>query len=244
MALTYASFINELAALTNISSAILVNGDTNFGPAAPIIIDHAEGMIYRDLDLPVVRVIDTSVTLSSGVRTVLTSTTQGVLLVLEAVNLFSSAGTTSSNGTRIPLSPASLAVIDAIYPSATSSNCGVPQYYAKPDDNLLVFGPTPDQAYKTEITATIRPAALSAANSSTWVSQNLPELLIAAAMVAAAGTMRDYGSQADDPKLAQSWMNQYDQLKASALIDVQRMKGRGPGWSGQQPSAIATPPKA
>jgi len=244
MGLTYSSFISELATLTAISSTILVNGDTNFAGPAPLIIDHAEGMIYRDLDLPAVRVTDTSVTLSSGVRTVTTSTNQGVMLVIEEVSLFTSAGATSSYGTRVPLVPASLAVIDAIYPTAVSSYTGVPQYFAKPNDNTLVFGPTPDQAYKSEITATVRPAPLSASNSSTWVTQNLPELMIAAAMIAAAGYMRDYGSQADDPKLAQSWQQQYEMLKASALVDSQRMKGRGPGWSGQQPSAIATPPKA
>jgi hypothetical protein len=244
MSLTYSSFVSEIATITVISSTILVNGDTNFAGIMPGIIDYAEGRLWRDLDLPAVRVTDTSVTCSSGVRTIALSTTQGTLLVLETVNLFSSAGTTSSNGTRIPLTPVSKAVVDTIYPSALSSNTGLPEYFARVSDTEIMLGPTPDQAYGTEVIATIRPAPLSASNPTTWLSLNAPEQMVAAGMIFASGFMRDFGAQTDNPQMAQSWETQYNNLLKSQSVDSLRMKFQSVAWSAQIPSPSATPPRA
>jgi hypothetical protein len=243
MSLNYTTFVSEMATLTVISSTILVSGDNNFAGIMPGIIDYAEGRIYRDLDLPAVRVTDTSVSCSSGVRTIALSTTQGTLLVVQTVNLFSSAGTTSSNGTRIPLVPVSVAVVDAVYPSALSSNCGLPTYFARVTDTEIMFGPTPDQPYGTEVIATTRPQPLSATNSTTWLSLNVPELMVAAGMVFASGHMRNYGAQADDPKMAASWEQQYTTLLKSQSVDTLRMKFETEGWSQNLPSPVATPPR-
>lgn len=243
MALTYSSFVSEIATLTVISSTVLVSGDTNFGGIMSGLIDYAEGRLYRDLDLPVTSVTDTSVTCTSGVRSISLSTTQGTLLVINALNLLTSAGALSSVATRVPLVPASQAVVDAIYPSATSSNCGQPEFFARIGDTQLILGPAPDQAYGTEVTATIRPNPLGATNSSTWLTQNVPELMIAAGMVFAAGYMRDFGSQSDDPKMAQSWESQYNTLLKSAATDTARMKFEAEAWASQSPSPLATPPR-
>lgn len=241
MSTNYSTLVSECATITAITSSVLVNGDNNFAGVMPAAIDYAEGRLWRDLDLPAVRVTDTSVTCSSGVRTIALSTTQGTLLTIETLNLFSSAGTTSSNGTRIPLEPTSKAVIDTIYPSALSSQCGQPEFFARVTDTEIMFGPTPDQPYGTEVIATTRPVALSAANSSTWLTQNLPELMTAACLVFLFGHMRDFGAQSDDPRSAQSWENQYQMLMKSAGVDSLRMKFQSAAWSQQIPSPIATP---
>lgn len=242
MALNYTTLVSEVATLTVISSNLLVNGDTNFAGIMPAIIDYAEGRLYRELDLPVASVVDTSVTISSGVRSMFLSTSQGTLLVVETVNLLipSSAGPTTA--TRVPLTPVSKAVVDAVYPSAASSNCGQPEFFARIGDTQLLLGPTPDQAYGSEVYATVRPSALSATNSSTWLTQNLPELMLAACMISAAGYMRDFGSQSDNPQMAQSWQGQYDNLMKSANIDSARMKFESEAWTSQQPSQAASPP--
>ena len=243
MALTYSSFVSEIATLTVISSTVLVSGDNNFSGIMGGIIDYAEGRLYRDLDLLSASVTDTSVSCSSGVRSISLSTAQGEILAVDTLNLLTSAGATSSFATRVPLIPASQAVVDAIYPSATSSNCGQPQYFARISNTLFILGPTPDQAYGTEVIGTIRPNPLSASNSSTWLTQNLPELMIAAGMIFAAGYMRDFGSQADDPKLAQSWEGQYGNLMKSASVDSMRQKFVSEAWTSQSPSPLATPPR-
>lgn len=243
MSTNYPTLVSQVAAFTVISSNTLVNGDNNFAGPFPTFIDYAEGRIYRDLDLPAARVTDTSVTCSSGVRTIALSTTQGTLLVVETLNLFSSAGTTSSNATRIPLVPTSKAVIDTIYPSAASSNTGLPEFFARVTDTEVMLGPTPDQAYGTEVIATIRPNPLSATNSSTWLTINVPELMTAATMISAFAYMRDFGGQADNPQAAQSWETQYQALLKSANVDALRMKYQSNAWSQQIPSPIATPPR-
>jgi hypothetical protein len=84
---------------------------------------------------------------------------------------------------------------------------------------------------------------LSATNSTTWLSLNVPELMVAAGMVFAAGYMRNFGSQADDPKMATSWETQYSTLLKSANTDSLRMKYEAEAWSQQIPSPIATPPR-
>jgi hypothetical protein len=244
MALTYSSFVSEIATITVISSNVLVNGDNNFQGIMPAIIDYMEGRLWRDLDLPVVRVTDTSVTCSSGVRTIALSTTQGTLLVVETLNLLTSAGTTSSNGVRVPITPASKAVIDMIYPTALSSQCGLPEFFARVTDTEIMFGPTPDQAYGTEVIGTTRPAPLSATNSTTWLSANVPDLCIATGMIFAAGHMRDFGAQSDNPQMAQSWETQYQNLIKSMNIDSLRMKFQSVAWTQQIPTPLATPPRA
>lgn len=244
MALTYSSFVSEIATLTVISSTTLVSGDSNFGGIMDGIIDYAEGRLYRDLDLVSATVTDTSVACSSGVRSINLSTSQGTMLAITSVNLLTSAGTTSSNATRVPLVPASQAVVDAIYPSALSSQCGQPEFFARITDTQLILGPTPDQPYGTEVIATIRPVPLSSGNSSTWLTQNVPELMVAAGMIFAAGYMRNFGSQADDPKMAQSWEAQYSALMRTASIDSMRQKFEAEAWTSQSPTPIATPPRA
>lgn len=242
--LNYTTYVSEIATLTAITSGVLVSGDGNFSGIMDAVVDYAEGRIYRDLDLPAVTVTDTSVSCVAGNRSISLSTTQGDLLVIDSLNIFSSAGTTSTNATRVPLVPTSKAVIDTIYPSAVSSNRGVPEFFARYTDTQIVLGPTPDQAYGTEVIATIRPSPLSATNSSTWLTKNLPELMIAAGMVFASGYMQNYGAQVDNPQMPGSWETQYKNLVQSAMSDIARMKFEGSAWTSQNPSPHATPPRA
>ncbi len=244
MALTYATLISEVATLTVISSTVLVTGDNNFGGVMNAAIDYAEGRLYRDLDLVSASIVDASVVCTSGVRTVSLSTAAGNPLQIDTLNLLSSAGTTSSNATRIPLIPTSRAVLDMVYPSARSSNCGQPQFFARLSDTQLIMGPSPDQAYGLEMQATVRPDPLSASNSSTWLTQNVPELMVAATMIFLTGYMRDFGAQSDNPQMAQSWEAQYKALMATASVDAMRQKFESAAWTSQSPSPLATPPRA
>ena len=243
MAINYTTLVSEIASITVISSTILVNGDLLFAGPMPAIIDYAEGRIYRDLDLPAARVTDTSVTCSSGVRTIALSTTQGTILEIESLNLLTSAGTTSSNAIRVPVVPVSKAVVDTIYPSALSSYCGQPEFFARVTDTQLILGPAPDQPYGTEVVGVIRPNPLSATNSSTWLTQNVPELILAACMVFTAGYMQNFGAQSDNPQMALSWEGQYQQLMKTANIDSLRQKFQSDAWTQAVPAPLAQPPR-
>lgn len=239
MALNYTTLVSEIATITAISSTILVSGDSNFGGIMPAIIDYAEGRLYRELDLPIAHIANTDSVCSSGARTVLMSTTNGEILTIDDLSFYTPVGVQTN---RVPLIPTSVAVINAVYPD--NAVTGPPQYFSRiANDRRLVLGPTPDQAYQLELLGTVRPEPLSASNSSTWLTQNLPELMVAAGMIFAAGYMRNYGAQADDPKMAQSWEGQYSSLIQSAKVDAARMKTQSEAWTSRQPSPLATPPR-
>lgn len=240
MSITYSSYLTQLITLNSIASST----DTNFNNVLGGCIDYAEQRMYRELDLLVTRVTDTSATLSSGVRTFSLPTSKGTFLVVERVNFFSSAGTTSSNGTRTQLVPTSPDFIDIIYPSAISSNCGPPEFYAMQDNATIILGPCPDQAYTAEVTGTQRPTPLSSGNSSTWLTQNLPDAFMAASMVYMAAYQRDFGAQSEDPKVAQSWEQQYRTLMDSANLEELRKRFMGASWTPMKQTPQTTPPRA
>lgn len=237
MSLTHTSFTEQLANLMPIGSS-----DANFLVMLPGAIDYVEGALYRELDLLSVRVTDTSVTCTSGTRTILLSTTQGTMLVVDRVNIMTPAGATSSlsRNTTLPVSPDWM---DNVFGSALSSNTGMPAFFSRTNDTQITLGPAPDAAYGTEIVATVRPNPLSSGNSSNWFTQNTPELYLAGAAVFAFGWMRDFGQSASDPQAGQSWQARYQELLQSAKVDELRMKFQSNAWSNQIPSPTATPPR-
>lgn len=239
MSLTYTSYVSQLTNMMSVASST----DASFTTLLPGAIDYAEGRIYRDTDLLATRLVSTAVSLSSGVRSVTLSTAAGTFLVIERVNILTSATAPTSIATRNPTMFVSPDWLDAVYPTAVSSYLGLPLFVARPTDDTLVFGPVPDSAYGLEIATTLRPAPLAATNSSTWLTQNLPELFMAATMVFVAGYQQNFGAQADNPQASGSWEQQYQALLNTANVDELRKKYRAEGWSPAKPSQIATPPR-
>ena len=109
---------------------------------------------------------------------------------------------------------------------------------------MIILGPAPDQTYFLEVIGIQRPLALSSGNSSTVLTQYVPDLFFAASMIQLAGFMRDYGGQSDNPQNAMSWEMQYKTLFQSAEVEQARAKFQSEGWTSEQPSKIATPPRA
>lgn len=236
MSLTYTTYTNQLANLMVQSTT-----DPNFVTFLPGCIDYAEQRMYRELDFLATRDQDNTTTLSSGIRSVTLSTVSGQFVVVEQISVITPVTAGTSNGTRNPLTRVTKEYIDFAWPNST--NTGVPVYFTTIDNATFVVGPAPDQSYLLEVTGTQRPAPLSASNSSTFITQNLPDVFMAASMVFATAYQRDFGAQVDDPARAASWENQYKILMQSANIEELRKKFQGPGWQPSQPSPIATPPR-
>ena len=235
MSLNYNSYVTQIAGLTNITSNILVTGDANFGPPLPGAIDYAEQRIYREGDFLSTYITDTSANVVANQRTFNYPTTSGTFLVIDQLNVFTPAGTTSSNGTRVPLQVASKHFIDNLYPNDATS-IGVPAYFAPATATQCFLGPVPDQGYNIEVIGTQRPAPLSASNSSTFLTQTLPDLFVAATMVYMSGYMRNFGSQADNPQMAASWESQYEKLSQSADMEEMRKKYASQAWQNKIPN--------
>jgi hypothetical protein len=219
--------------------------DPNFVAILPGMIDYAEQRIYRELDLISTTTRLASTTALSGVNPCvannrLISFTQGTFVVAEQINIITPASAVSPDaGTRNALTPVSKEFMDTVWTS--SAGATVPIYFAPQDDHTFVVGPWPDAAYPVEVVGKIRPAPLSSGNTTTFLTTYLPDLFVAASMVFASGYMRNFGSQADDPKMSQSWENQYQLLKASADAENMRKKFSGSAWSSMSQPTLATP---
>lgn len=216
--------------------------NTVFNSVLPSAIQYAEGRIYRDLDFLGTRKTDAPATTTSGNRSV---TIPSTLIVVESVNLITPASYTpgQSGSTRVPLIRLPLAQFDRIFASIASATPAVgTSCYALYEEQVTTssaairIGPTPDATYYVEFNGTFRPAALSASNTDTFLTTYLPDLFLAASMVYLTGFQRDFGAQSDDPKMAQSWEQQYGALKATAEIEEARKKALSQGE--QPPSRI------
>jgi hypothetical protein len=237
MSLTYAQYVSSLANLM-----IVPASDSNFLIDLPNIIDDAELRIYRELDLMDTSVRDSSAAMTAGNRNVALPTASGNPVVTDEINVITPAGTTNpDSGTRNALIPTSEEHLNSLYPSVAGST--VPQFFAMVNQNLAIVAPWPNAGYQFEWVGTIRPAPLSASNTTTILSTYFPDLLLAASMVRAAGYMKNYGATADDPKMGVTWEGHYQTIKNGAETEEMRKKFETGGWSSKDPSPIATPPR-
>jgi hypothetical protein len=231
--LTYATYKTALATLS-----VVPETDPNWLTVLPDAIDYAELRIYRDLDL-----LSTVQTLTSYATTANVSRVQlpsGTFVTLQNVNVISPAGTTvPDNGTRNPVLPVSKEYIQYSWPSST--NAGIPQYFAMIDERTFSLGPWPNAAYTLEIVGTYRPDALSSSNTTTFISQYLPDLFLMASMIFVSGYQRNFGRQSDDPAMSQSYESQYQALLRGATVEEYRKKFAASGWTSISPSPVATP---
>lgn len=237
MSLNYSTYVTGLSTLLVIPST-----NTDFQNILPDCIDYAEQRIYRELNLLATVIRDASQALTPSSRDFVLPTAQGAFVVVNRINAITPAGSTPANGTRNPLTPMSLDVLDAIWPSNTGS--ALPTGFAMVTQTSIVVGPWPDQAYSIEVVGTTRPTPLSATNTVTFLSASLPDLLLAASMVFMSGYIKAFGAQSDDPQMAVSWEGQYSALKASAATEEARKMFMGSAWSSLTQSDAAQPARS
>lgn len=239
---TYAEWVTNITTLMEVAPSA-----ANIVTMLPNAIDYGEQRIYRELDLLNTVFRDSTASLTPGNRdftlpTLSTSLTTGKFVTTQGFNVITPAATAPSAGIRNPLVPVTRDYLDLAWPSSTGA--GLPTNFAMITQDTIVVGPWPDAAYRVEVIGTIRPAALSDTNTTTFLTQYLPDLFFAATAVFAFGWQRDFGGQADDPQTAQSWETQYGKLMGSAMVEEVRKRYQGPAWTPLSPSPIATPPRS
>jgi hypothetical protein len=238
VSLTYNTFTTSLANLI-----VVPVSDPNYAIALPNIIDDAEQRLYRELDLLSTRVRATAA-LTAGSRNFTLPTPSGAstFIVVEQFNAITPAGTTDPElGTRRPMNPTSKEYLDAIWPSAAGA--GVPNLFAPISQNDWIVGCWPDAAYTVEVVGTIRPAPLSASNQQTFLSTQLPDLFLAAALVMAAGYQLNFSAAGDNPQAGVTWESHVKTLLDSAKVEEIRKRFGSQGWTSMSPDPIATPPR-
>jgi hypothetical protein len=222
------------------TEAVQLASDTNWTTILPTVIDDAEQRLYRDLDLISTIVRDTTGTLTANSRNFTLPQSLGRFVTVKGLNFFT--GTYPAG--RQQLRPVSLHFIDAVWPGeAALTTPSYPKYFAPVTDQAFIVGPAPNAGYQVEVIGTIRPTPLSLSNPTTFLTNYASDLFLAGAMCSVAGYMRSYGSQADDPKLAVSWEQQYAQRLASAKGEELRRKFASGDWTSEStvPPQISTP---
>jgi hypothetical protein len=240
--LTYTTYKTQIAQM-----AVVAEDDPNFLAILPMMIDYANLRICRDLDLlfTSASLYGAGYQLTAGNRNLSFSQDLGSgtsFVVSEQINLITPAGQTNPNtATRTPLMPTTKEFLDAVYGSSLTANLGQPKYFVPFNDTLFLVGPVPNADYYVEVVGTIRPAPLSAAVPTTFISQYLPDVLVMVSMIYISAYQRNFGKESDDPQMAQSYENQYQLLLKSANVEEARKKFESAAWSSQGPATVASP---
>jgi hypothetical protein len=166
------------------------------------IIDPAELMLSRDLDVGAFKHQDTSL-MSIG----------NAMITKPAGFVSPRYLKITAPGARGNLDYKTLDWIQEFWPDDTET--GTPAYYAEYDDDRLIVAPTPDASLTYEIGFRRRLPALSNSNASNWLTENAYDALCAACLMIGAAFLKD-------PEQAQLWKGHYDALVGQINREHQR----------------------
>jgi hypothetical protein len=246
MSFTYSELVTDLANVLQVEA-----DNADYLAILPRVIEYATDRIENDLDL-LSQHATATVTLVSGTRTATIPTPSGAgngpIYIVESANVITPASTAPNSGTRNPLYRVSLEKLNFEWPTVTST--GLPKEFALQDDTTLVLGPAPDATYQVEVVGVYRPAMLSNTTTTTWLTNNLPELFFAACCVWGFSWQRDLGPamsggapSADNPMTTMSWEATYQSLLKSDMVVEFRKRSWSSAWTPMMPAPTANPPR-
>tara|TARA_E500000318_G_scaffold109621_1_gene123036 strand:+ start:2023 stop:2688 length:666 start_codon:yes stop_codon:yes gene_type:complete len=194
--------------LTNVRNYTEVSSDVLSDSILDVFITNIENRIQRELDLDAFRKFATSSFTTGSPFITLPSDfdlERGVQIV------------DPSNNDRTWIEQMDTTFIDE-YNVDRVNNTGKPKYYANWDQNTLIFAPTPDSAYTVELWYNATPDHLSSSNTTTWLSDNAPEVLIY-------GTVAEAFSFLKNPPYVQLYEQKYN-LAVQGLSAIQMGRKR------------------
>jgi hypothetical protein len=164
--MTYDELVTNIRNYTEVDANVFTNAVIN------TFITMAENRILRDIDLDVYKK-ESIGSMTSGNR-FLTSPTD----ILTHRYMFITVGTD-----KIYLDFRDTSFMREYWPNPALT--GVPKYYAVWDQDTFNIAPTPAANYAVEMGYIYRPAQLSPATPTTWISTNAPEALLYACLIQA-----------------------------------------------------------
>jgi hypothetical protein len=242
--LTWNGFVSAVANLA-VEDVSLVNGvmtgNAQFNQALATAISYSENRCQRDLDL---------LALETSRGYVLTT---GINLLAVPPTDFVTVRTIEVGGA--PLLPVSKEYVQNVFPSG--STLGTPTVFAmygggasdggNAASNILL-GPAPDTPYAATVTGTQRMPSLYysattplAATGTTWISTNLPDLLVQAAMIPISEYQRQFGATSNDPQMPGIYEQNYMTLMNGVRTENLRARFAASAWSSAATSVAATP---
>lgn len=216
--------------------------DPDFMAQLPIFIRSAELRILRDLELLTAKITDTTASLTPNNRLFTLPEAKGTYQVVDTVQIKKSYNN-DITGTLFAAPPmlwVSKEWLDATYPSDYAVGApSIPRYIAPYNDTQYAVGPAPGVAYPLIVYGSIWPETLSATNNETWISQNLPDLMLAAEMLDVSMWLRQFGRSADEAQQSMDWNAEYERLKGQANVVNLRQQVSSTGYGIKAPNPIA-----
>lgn len=232
----YTSYQTSLATMMATSTT-----DEDFVTILPDCINYAELRIYRELDLLNTRYRDYTSQCTQGQRSISLPST---LLIAETLAILTPANSQPPAAQRNILTPVTHDFIDMVYPSDAAADQAQPQYFAMIGQEQALLGPSPDAAYYVEVFGVYRPLPLAANNTTTPLTDLLPDLFLAASMCFMSAYQKNFagmGATADDPMMGFSWEQQYQKLMEGAKNEEFRKKFEASSWTSRPISSEAAP---
>ena len=140
--------------------------ETSFVANIPNFVQLAEERIYNSVQIPAIR---------KNVTGTMTANLQYFQLPSDWLSTFSLAVIDSVTGEYEYLLNKDVNFIRASYPPPNST--GKPKYYAIFDDETMLLGPTPNQAYTAELHYYYYPPSIVNVNTS-WLGNNFESVLL------------------------------------------------------------------
>ena len=174
--MTYAELVQKIRDYTEVDSTVLSDTIING------FIENAEFRVLREVDSDSNRSFKTAQLVASQ-RYIDVPTD---CLVVRSAQIVDSDGVASADNREF------LEYKDTNFMSEYNPTdaTGVPKYYSYWDEDTLVFAPVPDAEYTIQINYVLKPAALTATNTTTYLSLNFPNGLLYACLVEAYGFLK------------------------------------------------------
>lgn len=166
--------MNYSELLTNIRNYTEVSADVLSNSVINVFITNTENKIAREVDLDEQRRYATT-TCTANNAFIDVSGPEGGFRFARSLQIV------GSDGTRTYLEQKDETYIDEYAPKRSeTTGTGQPKYWANWDAQTLILAPTPNQVYELEMAYVEEPQQLDTSNASstTWISNNAPEVLL------------------------------------------------------------------
>jgi hypothetical protein len=175
--MTYTELLQQIRDYTEVDSSVLTNS------ICDTFIKNSEYKIFRQTDADYSREYATSSFTANNKYLSLPndSTDEGSTTVRRAIIVRSVVVTNTSN-VQVALEPRDDTFITEYNADGST---GFPKYYAMFRESAIVVAPTPPAAYSVTLDYVYTPDNLSSTNTTTYISENAPELLLYACLVEA-----------------------------------------------------------
>jgi hypothetical protein len=193
--------------VTNLRNYTEVDANVFSTPVINTFITMAENRVLRDIDLDVFK-LEAAGNMTSGNK-FLTAPSD----ILTHRYMMITSGTN-----QIFLDFRDTSFMKEYWPNGATT--GTPKYYSVWDQNTFYVAPTPNANFSVELGYIYRPAQLSPATPTTWISTNAPEALLYACLIQA------YSYTKGPLEMLQYFENSYKQAVQGLGIEQQGRRRR------------------